>query len=96
MKALSTLLMFVIFSFGILFSLLNPGKVHFDYLLGQHDLPLSMLLLGSFVMGILLGSGVVMVLLWRVKHQKRCLKRQLVHAQKEVDNLRSVPIIDGK
>jgi lipopolysaccharide assembly protein A len=95
MKVMSMLLMVAIFAFGLMFSIFNPGKVPFDYFFGQADIALSLLLLGVFVMGVVLGVSAMMLVLWREKHRSRRVSKQLHQAQKEVDNLRSVPITSG-
>ncbi len=96
MKLISMLLMAAIFTFGLMFSLLNPGIVHFDYFFSQGDVALSLLLLGVFVLGILLGVGTMLLVLWRANYRARKVNKQLNQVQKEVNNLRSVPITDGK
>ena len=95
MKVLSMLMMVAIFAFGLMFSIFNPGKVSFDYFFGQADVALSLLLLGVFVVGVMLGVGVMMLVLWREKYRSRKVSKQLYQVRKEVDNLRSVPITNG-
>jgi uncharacterized membrane protein YciS (DUF1049 family) len=96
MKVLSLLLVVMIFLFGIMLSFFNPGTVSVDYMFGQQDLSLSLLLLGLFFIGFIAGVGSMGWMLWRSKHKVRQIKRKLGQVQKEVDNLRVVPITGGQ
>ncbi len=93
MKILAWLAILAIFLLSLLFSLLNPSPVPFDYLLGQQDMPLSLLLILAFVLGLTLGLSAMTLLIWRAKHKARAMSTQLLHAKKELENLRTVAIL---
>ena len=82
-----------IFACGLLFSLLNPTLVSFDYFFGQQEMALSLLLTGVFLIGLFLGFSLMTFVIWREKHRVRVISKQLNQVQKEVENLRNLAII---
>ncbi len=93
MKMRTWLSVLAIFVFGLLFSLLNPARVSFDYLFGQQEMALSLLLMMVFLLGLFLGSSVMVIMLWREKHKTRSVHKQLSQVQKEVENLRTLAFV---
>ena len=62
---------------GVTFALLNSQPVHFDYLFGDHVIPLSLLLVLSLALGVLLGFLVTLPHSLRKRTAIYRLKRQL-------------------
>lgn len=55
-KLIYTVLFLVVFVLGVTFAARNPERVVIDYYFGIHlELPLTVLLLGSLVVGVLIG-----------------------------------------
>jgi len=77
---------------GLTFAALNPTPVNFNYYLGVKNLALSLLLVYVFGAGLLLG-GIVTFFSWiRLKSDNLRLRSRLKIAEKEIANLRSIPI----
>lgn len=60
MKILGYLVFFIILILGTTFAYLNNNMVAFNYYVGQINLPLSLLLVMTFGVGIILGYGVLL------------------------------------
>lgn len=79
---------------GISFALLNPEVVNFNYYVGKRAFPLSLLLAMTFVSGCVLGLIVGGFLLIKLKLKNYRLQSQLNVAEKEIGNLRAIPLQD--
>ena len=93
-RILTYLLLLLVILIGITFALLNPNTVTVHYYIGQKTLPLSLLLAFVFALGCLLGLIVGGYLLLRVKLKNYNLKQCLKVAEKEIQNLRAIPLQD--
>jgi len=92
MRSLSYLVLLMIMLVGLTFASLNSSIVTFNYYLGSKEIVLSLLLVGVFGIGIFFGL-LVAVLLWiKAKRDNMRLKSRLKVIEKEVENLRSIPI----
>lgn len=60
---------------GISFAMLNAQQVHFDYYVGTQELPLSLLLIGTFVLGIIIGMLTFLSTIFKLKYEVRRLRR---------------------
>lgn len=79
---------------GVSFALLNPEVVKFNYYVGSRAFPLSLLLAMTFVSGCLIGLVVSGFLLIKLKLKNYRLQSQLTTAEKEIGNLRAIPLQD--
>jgi len=80
---------------GLTFAALNSEVITFNYYIGSKEMALSLLLVFTFGAGICLGL-LVAILPWiKVKRENRRIKSRLKVIEKEVENLRSIPIKDG-
>ena len=79
---------------GILFAVLNSQNVQLNYYFGSKDLALSLLLIVTIIFGTLLGILVSVGHLLRARHDISRLKKNIQLAEKEVANLRTIPIKD--
>ena len=95
MKVISMIMTIVIFCLGMALSLFNPETIIFHYGFDKLTLPLSLLLVLVLIAGAFLGALSIVPLWCRAKHQKRQINKQLLHVQKELDNLRAMPMTDG-
>lgn len=92
MRLISYLVLLIIVLIGLTFASLNSTIVSFNYYLGVKSLALSLLLVFAFGGGIFLGL-IVAVLTWiKGKKDSSKLKSRLKIVEKEVENLRSIPI----
>ncbi len=94
MKIIGYLLILILLIFGITFALLNAVPVTFHYYLGEKQLPLSLLLVMSFGVGLVLTFFVMSISILKLKAERRGLKKKIKVAEQELNNLRSLPVKD--
>ncbi|VVC75936.1 Lipopolysaccharide assembly protein A [Aquicella siphonis] len=94
MRILSYFFLLVIVLFGTTFAALNYESVTINYYLGQSTLPLSLLLVIVFALGCLIGMIVGFWMLIKSKISNYRLRQRLQMAEKEIDNLRAIPLQD--
>lgn len=94
MRIISYFFLLAIVIFGMTFATLNSESVTINYYLGQSTLPLSLLLVIVFALGCLVGMVVGIWLLIKAKMTNYRIKQRLAMAEKEIDNLRAIPLQD--
>ncbi len=94
MRFISYILILIIILLGITFAALNHSDVIINYYVGQTSLPLSILLVLSFSSGCILGLIVGIGILFKLKIKNYRLQQQLKVTEKEVENLRAIPLQD--
>lgn len=77
------------------FATLNSATVTIDYYFSQSTLPLSLLLVMVFAFGCLIGMAVGIWLLVKTKIINYRLRQRLTIAEKEIENLRAIPLQDN-
>jgi len=81
--------------FGIVFAVLNADSVQLHYYLGSPvELPLSLILVLAMIFGAILGILASLNIIIRTRRTFSRLKRSAEVAEKEVVNLRNIPIKD--
>jgi putative membrane protein len=75
--------------------MLNSQSVVINYYIGQRTIPLSLLLVIVFAIGSLLGLLVSSWIVFKTKMQNHKLRKRLKLAEKEVENLRAIPLKDN-
>jgi putative membrane protein len=93
-RIVSYFFLLVIVLFGMTFATLNSESVTINYYLGVTSIPLSLLLVLVFAFGCLIGMIVGFWLLFKSKLINYRLKQRLHLAEKEIDNLRAIPLQD--
>ena len=93
-KIFLLILFFVIAVFGISFAVLNAGDVQLNYYFGQFQAPLSLVIVISLACGAVLGILASLAAIIQLKHEQTKLKKTISLTEKEVENLRSLPIQD--
>jgi lipopolysaccharide assembly protein A len=93
-RIISYVFLVVIVLFGMTFATLNSESVTINYYLGQSTLPLSLLLVLVFALGCLIGMVVGFWLLIKAKLLNYRLRQRLTLAEKEIENLRAIPLQD--
>lgn len=83
------LLMLVI---GLTFAVLNAEPVKLDYYFGSQYVPLSLTLVLALIIGAIFGALASAGLVLRVKRENARLQKAIKVAEKEVVNLRTMPI----
>ena len=80
---------------GLSFALMNADNVVLNYYFGSIEAPLSLVIVLAVALGAVLG---VVASMWVVIGQKReaaKLRKAVKVAEKEIDNLRSLPMKDS-
>jgi len=91
-RIISLLFVLIIVIFGMTFAVLNPDSVTINYYLGVYTLPMSLLLVLVFAGGCLIGMIAGLWLLIKAKIHNYRLQHRLTLAEKEVANLRAIPL----
>lgn len=94
MRIVTYLLLFIVIFLGITFAALNSETVTVHYYLGEKALPLSFFLVGIFAAGCMVGLLVGISFYLKSKIKIYRLQQQLKVAEKEVQNLRAIPLQD--
>lgn len=94
LRIISYFFILVIVLFGMTFATLNSESVTINYYLGQSTMPLSLLLVLGFALGCLIGMIVGFWLLIKAKIINYRLRSRLQLAEKEIENLRAIPLQD--
>jgi putative membrane protein len=85
-------LMLVIF--GIVFAALNAEQVKLNYYFGSKDVALSLILVLAMIVGALLGVIASASMIISNRREVVKLRKSVQLAEKEVANLRAIPIRD--
>lgn len=94
MRIISYFFLLIIVIFGMTFATLNSESVTINYYLGESSMPLSLLLVLAFALGCLVGMVVGFWLLIKSKILNYRLRQRLNLAEKEIENLRAIPLQD--
>lgn len=92
------LLMLVAYLFvivvGVSFAALNASSVQVNFYFKTISMPVSVLMTMMLGVGILIGFLLFILRYWRLKCEFRKIKSQLKLTEKEIKNLRSIPLQD--
>lgn len=94
MKIIGYFIILILLILGVTFALLNASPVTFHYYFGVKQLPLSLLLVMSFGVGLILTFFAMSISVLKLKAERRSLRKKLKVAEKEINNLRVMPIKD--
>lgn len=94
MRIVSYFFLLLIVIFGMTFATLNSESVTINYYFNHSTLPLSLLLVFVFALGCLIGMVVGIWLLIKAKLSNYRLRQRLTLAEKEIENLRAIPLQD--
>lgn len=94
MRSFYFLTLLCVIVFGSTFAALNADPVAINYYFGRNVLPLSLLMVLTLSLGGLLGVCASLGMVLKIKFENRSLKRQVKLAEKEVVNLRTLPLQD--
>jgi putative membrane protein len=93
-RIISYFFLLVIVLFGMTFATLNSESVTINYYFDQSSMPLSLLLVLVFALGCLVGMIVGFWLLIKAKISNYRMRHKLNLAEKEIENLRAIPLQD--
>ena len=94
-RIVSFVVFFSIAIVAVSFAVLNVGEVELSYYLGSAKIPLSAIIVSSLAVGALLGLLASLGLILRLKRDVMRLQKSVKVAEKEVINLRALPIKDN-
>ncbi len=94
MRIFTMLFYVLVILFGISFAALNSAEVTVNFYIKTVTLPISFLVFLMLGVGILCGFGLFLARYLRVKTALFRLKNQLKWTEKEIKNLRAIPLQD--
>ncbi|MFM2321943.1 MAG: hypothetical protein RLZZ225_96 [Pseudomonadota bacterium] len=94
MRIVTYLFLILLVVFALIFAGLNADLVSVNYYLGTKRLPLSLLIILSFILGGLLGLLTAFITYVKLKYVNRRLRHRLNLVEKELTNLRALPFKD--
>ncbi|MCD6055251.1 MAG: uncharacterized protein K0R12_213 [Gammaproteobacteria bacterium] len=96
MRLITPVFFILVILVGATFACLNAAPVDIHYYVGTASVPLSLLLVFSFAIGILIGFFMGFVLYWRARCKNRRLNKRIKLAEKEINNIRSIPLKEDR
>ena len=79
---------------GILFAVLNADSVTLHYYFGDMEIPLSLTIISAIIAGAILGIVASAGIIFKLKRENSHLRKTSELAEKEISNLRTMPIKD--
>jgi uncharacterized integral membrane protein len=89
------LLVLVIVVAMLTFTALNSGSIDLDLAFFAGTYPVSVVLVATFVVGMLFGMFCMTSFVFRLINERRTLRRALRLSESEVSSLRSLPLSDA-
>ncbi|STY29424.1 Predicted membrane protein [Legionella wadsworthii] len=94
MRILMMVIYLLLIVIGVSFAALNANSVDVNLYFKKISMPISVLMTIMLGIGILLGFMLFIVRYWRLKAECYRIKNQLKLTEKEIKNLRSIPLQD--
>ena len=94
MRIIMTIFYVLLILVGIGFAGLNASSVQINIYFTTFTMPVSVLVILMLGLGVLLGFILFLARYWRLKAEHRKLKNQLKLTEKEIKNLRAIPLQD--
>ena len=91
-KILYAIVIVLIALIGVIFAILNAESVQINYYFGSKETPLSLAIILSMLLGAILGLLASLGLILKSKREVSKFKRLADVAEKEIANLRAIPI----
>ncbi|HAT8178480.1 TPA: DUF1049 domain-containing protein [Legionella pneumophila] len=79
---------------GVSFAALNASSVQVNFYFKTVSMPISVLMTIMLGVGVFIGFILFITRYWRLKIEYRKMKNQLKLTEKEIKNLRSIPLQD--
>jgi putative membrane protein len=93
-RLLTFIFLLLIIVIGLSFTVLNAGEVELNYYFDTTTLPLAAVVLAAIILGSMLGILATLSLVFAVKAKNVKLQRKVGLIEKEIKNLREIPIKD--
>ncbi len=81
---------------ALVLAFLNSKPVLVDYFIGQRTVPLSVVIIAALVTGGCLSLIAISIVYLRLKCENYRLRRRIKVTEKEIENLRAIPIRDNR
>lgn len=94
MRILMLVIYIVLIVIGVSFAALNASSVAVNFYFKTVTMPISVLMTIMLGIGILIGFILFINRYWRLKIECHKMKNQLKLTEKEIKNLRSIPLQD--
>ena len=94
MRIVMTIFYLTLILIGVTFAALNASSVHVNFYFSTIKMPVSVLMLLMLGVGVILGFLFFLCRYWRLVGEHRKLKNQLKLTEKEIKNLRAIPLKD--
>lgn len=94
MRIVMTIIYLVLILIGVSFAGLNASSVQINFYFATFNMPISVLIILMLALGMLLGFVLFLFRYWRLMLEHRKIKNQLKLTEKEIKNLRAIPIQD--
>ena len=88
------ILVFIILMIGLTFHLKNNQLIKLNYYVDVIYIPLSWLVVIVLIIGSILGLLASLPIIIKLKRDKMILKKKIKNSEKEINNLRVMPIKD--
>lgn len=88
------ILVLAILLLGLIFHLKNNQMIELNYYLGSIELSLSLLVVLILCIGSFLGVMASLPIIIRLKRSQMKLQKQIQNSEKEINNLRVLPVKD--
>ncbi len=92
MRIVMTICYLLLVILGVSFAALNASKVQLNLYVTTLTLPISVLMIAMLGIGILTGLLIFTGRYWRLKAECHRIKTQLRLTEKEIKNLRAIPL----
>lgn len=94
MRILITIFYLFLVLVGVTFAALNASSVQVNFYFTTLKMPISVLMTIMLGVGMALGFLLFLYRYWRLKAEHRKIKNQLRLTEKEIKNLRAIPLKD--
>jgi len=94
MRIVIIFLYLLLIIFGVSFAALNASPVEVNFYFTVLKMPISVVMTAMLGVGVLVGFFLFLCRYWRLKSECRSIKNQLKLTEKEIKNLRSIPLKD--
>lgn len=94
MRIITLVFYLLLIIIGVSFAALNAATVQVNFYVKTLSMPISVLMTMMLGFGILIGFILVIGRYWRLKIECRKMRSQLTLSEKEIKNLRSIPLQD--
>ncbi|WED44119.1 LapA family protein [Legionella cardiaca] len=94
MRLFITIFYLLLILLGVTFAALNASSVQVNFYITKITMPISVLMTIMLGIGLLLGFLLFLSRYWRLKVEFLKLKNQFKLTEKEIKNLRSIPLQD--